>query len=308
MLKLPRPLEPKPRILFKPTAKRPWRKSKMTIAAGFVSSEGIVLCADTQEVVSGYTKNSTEKIRLWFDQGLTIATTGAGDTELIETVAEHIERSLYSGYSPKKLRLEHAVQEIIRVTIASSFEKYIAPYAQFPKDDRPWCDLLTVVSVSNEINNYDCLFRVSGTTVRLVERAECVGSGLLLAKSLIERFYHPFMDLDELMLAACYIMYQTKKWIDGCGGNTDLMVFSAKRNILAGLSGGEAEGMEKEFEKLVMVDHLLFELLNPNFLPEDVEDAISRVRSEASKACGRLYRDGAPLRELFRKLDSEAEV
>jgi 20S proteasome alpha/beta subunit len=59
----PKPPFPKLGPTLKPKPRRPWRKSKMTIAAGFVCSDGIVLCADTQETITGYTKNSTEKIR-----------------------------------------------------------------------------------------------------------------------------------------------------------------------------------------------------------------------------------------------------
>lgn len=41
-------------------------QKKLTIGAGFVRSDGVVLCANTQEVIPGYTKNTTEKINLSF--------------------------------------------------------------------------------------------------------------------------------------------------------------------------------------------------------------------------------------------------
>jgi 20S proteasome alpha/beta subunit len=186
-------------------------KSRMTIDAGFVCMDGIILAADTQETIPGYTKNSTEKIRIWGDQGLGIAITGAGETDLIETIGPEIERAICWDYSPKEVRFPDDVKEVIRKAMVSAFLKYLRPYASFPKDDRPWCELLVVVSVKNEVNEYESLFKVSGVTVReITYGAECIGSGLILAKSLIERFYSSFINMDQAILAACYVMYQTK--------------------------------------------------------------------------------------------------
>src|ERR1019366_6216626 len=36
--------------------KRPLKRNAMTIAAGFPCKDGLILCADTQEVISGYVK------------------------------------------------------------------------------------------------------------------------------------------------------------------------------------------------------------------------------------------------------------
>jgi hypothetical protein len=195
------------------------------------------------------------------------------------------------------------VKEIIRKTMVSAFRKYILPYAPFPKEDRPWCELLIVVTVKNEINNYECLYRASGTTVRQIEPGgECVGAGLILAKSLIERFYNPFMDLDELVLAACYIMFQTKKWVDGCGGKTDLIVSSYKKDFFGGISNREIESLEQQFEESEdSVNLLVTDLLNPNRTPERIEMLISHTRKSGEKAIQKIYPDGSRLLETLRR-------
>jgi 20S proteasome alpha/beta subunit len=245
----PKPLYPAPGLHPKPNPRWHGRKSKMTIAAGFVCLDGIVLCADTQETITGYTKTNTDKIRRMEDHGLCVAITGAGDTELIETVGERIERALFWEYMPTTVRMPDQVRDIIQQEVSASFKRYILPYASFPKDDRPWCDLLIVVTVKNEVNNYECLYRASGTTVREIKfGGDCVGSGLILAKSLMERFCDSFMDLDELVLAIIYVMFQTKKWVDGCGGKTDIVVSSYKRDMFGGFSSNDIEALERQFE------------------------------------------------------------
>lgn len=298
----------KPPIYLSPKPKRPYGRSKMTIAAGFVCLDGIILAADTQETVPGYTKNSTEKIRMWADHGLGIAITGAGDTDLIETIGPEIERAIYRGYSPKQARFDNELREIIRKTMHSAFLKYIRPYAAFPREERPGCDLLVAVSVKNEVNDYECLFKASGTVVRKIEYgAECVGTGLILAKSLIERFYSSFMDLDEAVLAVCYIMHHTKKWVDGCGGTTDLLVSSTKKDFFWNVGSVDISNLEKQFEKCEeTVNSLILNLLNPNFR-DRIDMLMSRAKTEGERARNDLYGSDSRFAEILKRFAADRE-
>jgi 20S proteasome alpha/beta subunit len=304
---MPKPLLPPKNIHLKPKRKRPWRRSKMTIAAGFVCLDGIVLCADTQETITGYTKNSTEKIRLWRDGGLNIAITGAGDTELIETISARVERALYSVYPATGFWPTDRVRDIIQNDMSESFRKYILPYAPFPKDDRPWCELLILVTVSNGVSEYECLFRASGTIVREINlHAECIGSGLILAKSLIERFYHMGMNLDEVVLAACYIMYRTKKWVDGCGGKTDIVISSKKNQFFGGIAGYEIEELERQFEQFEeSVNWLMTDLINPNRSLKEVAGVLVRAKESGMRSRKALYGKYERLLDTLKKFAPE---
>lgn len=275
----------------------------MTIAAGFVCMDGIVLCADTQET-TGYTKTNTEKIRAFSDQGLGVAITGAGDTELIETIGKRIQHALFANYTRNEIRWPSEVLAIIQKEMSSSFRTYIVPYAAFPKDDRPWCDLLIAVTVKNKVNNYDCFYRATGTTVREIEPGgECVGTGLILAKSLIERFYDPFMGLDDLVLAACYIMYQTKKWVDGCGGKTDLLVASYKKDFFGSISNRDIGALERQFERCESSANLLLtNLLNPNVIPEEKKRLVDNVRTLSDDASMALFSADSRFRQILKDL------
>src|SRR5277367_974521 len=98
---------PHPRLFSPPRPRRLPRGKRVTIAAGFSCFDGIILCADTQEVIPGYTKNETDKIRQWKDNGLCIATAGSGDSELIEALSQRIEDALTNTYLPTAIRFSY---------------------------------------------------------------------------------------------------------------------------------------------------------------------------------------------------------
>lgn len=163
-----------------PRPRRLPRSRKVTIAAGFVCQDGIVLCADTQEVIPGFTKNETEKIKVWKDGGFSIAITGSGETEGIEVAAQLIEDALTEEYSKDE---PLNCLGIIQTAVRKFFDTSIRPYASFPRDDRPFVDLLIAVGVSNKATQYESLFKATGVTVREIHPgAECIGTGQMIAK------------------------------------------------------------------------------------------------------------------------------
>lgn len=279
----------------------------MTIAAGFVCLDGVVLCADTQETISGYTKTNTEKIRIWGDQGLGIAITGAGNAESIETVGKLIQEALTWQYQPNILRFPKEVRQIIQDTFLRFFLKHITPYAEFPAHERPEVELLIAVSVANEVNTYDCLFKASGTTVREIEMgADCIGTGVILAKSLIEKLYSPGMGLDELVIAACYILGEAKRWVDGCGGNTDLLVASFKHNTFVSLPSAEIRVLEDHFEELNRpISEIIIGFPNPNLSTKEFERAANKSQKWMGGKRDQMFSKGSRFFELLERLKTK---
>jgi len=129
---------------------------------------------------------------------------------------------------------------------------------------------------------------------------------LILAKSLIERFYNSFMNLDEAILAVCYIMYQTKQWIDGCGGKTDLLISSIKKDVFTTVGSHDIELVEKHFGTCeTSVNSLIINLLNPNCGPERIDTLMSRARTCSEKAIGDVYSDGSRLSAILKRFAEE---
>jgi 20S proteasome alpha/beta subunit len=270
----------------------PQEENALTIVAGFVCMDGVVLCADSQEVIPDFTKNETEKIRTFKDMGLSIAISGAGHSEIIEAGAQLIEGALVDEYS--KDEPYDRCQDLIRSAVQRLFEQSIRPYADFPSSERPFADFLIAVGVSNKFHQYDSLIKVSGTTVRTINPGgECIGSGLMIAKGLIERLYSPFMKLDELILIACYILYHTKRWTDGCGGNTDVWVSSAKHNFCGGvLPTQEIRALEDLFESFdERVASLLVKFVDKNTSETEFNRAAGQMNEELGAVRKRKFKD-----------------
>lgn len=272
----------------------------MTMAAGYIGMNGIVLCADTQETTD-YTKTNTEKISHFGELGLDVAITGAGDSELIEIVGGRIQDALFRDYSPKTFRMPGKMLDLIQRELSSSFKMYIQPYAAFPSNERPYCDLLILVSVDNPLNNYECLFRATGTTVREISYGgACVGSGMILGQSLLERLCNSFMELDELVIALCYIMLRVKKGVPGCGGNTDLIFSSRKSKLFGAIASYDIEALERQLDSGEnAVDQILTGLVNPNCDDDEFERRISNAREVRNRAMTSLFGVGSNLRETL---------
>lgn len=63
----------------------------MTIIAGFPFRDGIMMCADTEEVISSEGKAETEKLRLFPEARPFVLCGGAWDSNLVEFAMDVIE-------------------------------------------------------------------------------------------------------------------------------------------------------------------------------------------------------------------------
>jgi len=231
---------PKPRPFLppiKPRQRLPKGKC-MTIAAGFPCKEGLVLCADTQEVISGYVKTDTEKMTLITDAGWTVAITGAGDGDFIEMAIQEIQLGVMQIKPPQTL------QSKIRDILLDMFTKRVQPYASFPYEDRPNAQMLIGIQSQGLVG----LYKSRGTLFRRIDTAECVGAGIALGKSLIEQLFRSNLSLKQASLVAIYILHQAKKWVDGCGGNSDIILMSKDNLKWARLPTDEVKTLETHFD------------------------------------------------------------
>jgi 20S proteasome alpha/beta subunit len=279
----------------KPTLHRkgwPRGKHEVTIAAGFACSDGVVVAADAQETIYGCVKYDAEKIRWSSDAGFGVAITGAGDTEIIETIGTKLERALFKRYHPDAAQFSRVFEDVIQEIISDSFEQYVVPYATFPAGDRPSYDLLIAIAIKNRVMNYQTLFKATGTTVREISNeATCVGTGVAHAKGLIQRLYSHFMELDEMILVALYVIYESKKWSDFCGGRTSLIVFSHKHNFFGSIPSGMIVPMEERFEEFGQdLGNLLVALLNPNVSDEEIVTLVDPIRIKRKEVIEELCR------------------
>src|ERR1019366_4053511 len=79
---------PRPFLQLKPI--RAAAGTSMTIGIGFTTGDAVILCADTQETVSDYTKTTTQKIRVTtFFNNWRLAISGSSDASQYIELFEH---------------------------------------------------------------------------------------------------------------------------------------------------------------------------------------------------------------------------
>lgn len=294
---MPKPL---PRFVSPKYMRLP-RRRKVTIAAGFSCVDGIVLCADTQETIQGYTKTKTEKMNVLYADRCRVVITGSGDSEIVGTISQRLMSAAISEFDEDRWYEEDEVRGVMEDVLLEFFRRHLLPY---PQIERPFIELLIAVRCSR--NRF--LYKASGNTLRDLDPARtgssgasAIGSGCLFANSLIERIYSPFLELDDLVTIACYILYQAKRWVDGCGGNTDIYVMTKEGDL--GIRSHDIEAMEKMFAHCdENYDHLLAYSLNPNTPSADIAKSIGRLRAMLFKDSKALLTNRPELREFFGKI------
>jgi 20S proteasome alpha/beta subunit len=212
----------------------------MTIAAGFPCSDGLVLCADTQETITGYAKVNTQKMTQIETPFYNIVFTGAGDSGLIDMTVQLMDQAL----TQKQPNGTWKIEEVLRESLVDSFNQYIVPGFQFPAEERPVTpDLLIGLQQSSS----SALYRASGATFRRVHEAQCVGTGLVLGKSLMAKFFDYGLSIAQGWLIALYVLYQAKTWVEGCGGNSDILLLSNRNQKITRIPTTDVTEMEDHF-------------------------------------------------------------
>jgi hypothetical protein len=222
----------------------------MTIAAGFPCSDGLILCADTQETIYTYAKVNTEKMRQLETPLYNVVFTGAGDSGLLEMSAQLMEQALLR----ENPNVDREIERVLRDTWLEIFNRHLAPYSRFPSDERPNPDLLIGVQYPTAAEFY----RAYGTAFWHVREPQCVGTGVVLGKSLIAQLFDNSMTIRQGWLVALYVLHQAKTWVDGCGGNTDILLLSCQNKLITRIPTTEVKELEEHFDQFNAYVHPLF--------------------------------------------------
>ena len=200
----------------------------MTIAAGFVARDGIVLCADTQETYGQLLKLNTPKIIVrpesFIPGAPRIVFAGAGHGPFIDKLANEAWKRV-SARTPAGQFSD--VCDDIEASIKDTHEEF---GRIFQSGAMPNAELIYGVAVGGRRG----LFRAIGPIVNPVDMYASVGVGLYLADYIHDRLglaSAGFADSGWYEILAIYLLQQAKDYIEGCGGDSHVLTLMASGKV-----------------------------------------------------------------------------
>jgi hypothetical protein len=200
----------KPLPLPKPKTEpmRPRRRKPMTIAAGFVCSDGLVLFADTEEQ-EGYTKTEAEKIQQYSQDNCRLVVANAGNGHLADSLIDRIFDELAATKPDEQLILS-----TIRKTILDFHQAEVALYPA--EDEHKQVGLILGLQVKEAP---PMLLHSAATALRKIKEFAVIGMGAEI-KFLAQQMYQKGMPIKHAVLIANYLLETARDHVQGCGGQS----------------------------------------------------------------------------------------
>jgi|GEM_PF-1046479 len=187
----------------------------MTIAAGFICADGIILAADTQYTV-GSTKTNGDKIYDVIGDGdYRLILAGAGDVPYIRMTADKLISNLVS-------KTLHSVSDLVGVigsTVEWVHKKHIFPHPPDQYGNKPQVQLLVAIHSPEGMK----LLASNSTAVFNVIDHQVLGSGVEIASYVLDRLKGQGYDIPTIEILATYVIAVAKRYDNYCGGDTRLV-------------------------------------------------------------------------------------
>ncbi|MHB8594944.1 MAG: hypothetical protein ACYDB3_11550 [Acidimicrobiales bacterium] len=215
----------------------------MTIAAGILCSDGIVLCSDTEETISEERKINRAKMLVVQPQNWIVGLAGAGHSDWILAFIQGMGESFFDKIGNSRESIKKLDRDL-RVYAEDFFLKYIRAYAENPQH-RPQVHMLICIQ-SNEHHLIRKILRVNDNAVLDSELNTCVavGTGAPLFEHYAENIIgdHSY-NVKQAASIAVYILEKVKSSVSGCGGNSHIVMLG-RNSPIEWLTTRRVKGLE----------------------------------------------------------------
>jgi hypothetical protein len=251
----------------------------MTIAAGFLCEDGIVICAD-REVSTGSDKWEESKIFTLHTDASRPHTNaifaGSGWLDYVKMTVDKIRKR--GMFVATALEIEEVVEE----TVLEVHRKHIRFY---PADEKPNFDL--VVGIRDESGLV--LLQSIGTSVRRVPNSfSCIGVGQTLANYLSRKLKPQNDTAAEAAFLAVQILDQVKANVPECGGRFSDVAVLPKDGPIIRINPSALLDIEYRAQEFaLLLKPLLMSVTNPTFSDKDFEARVA----ELTEQCRQIRED-----------------
>ena len=238
----------------------------MTIAAGFLTTEGILLCADTQ-YSGGMKVDRTKIFPSRYGNDATVAFALAGSEAYGKMAIQDCQRAI-SRIRPDVFTLE-SIYESIRATITQIHERYVDTR---PEAERGGARFELLIAVSHRIEGLH-LYVNRHTALSEVDSHECVGIGEYLAGYLIGS--HIKASMGQTLILAGQMLGALKCYDANCGGFSQHLILrmDGTVGVLPEFWGMVSEACIFEYESAIR--RLLQYTFDGDIPSEDFEKALN---------------------------------
>lgn len=219
---------------------RPKRRQYVTIAAGIVASDGLILAADSHESVDDYLKVFRPKLVdiPLVSSELKCVIAGSGDGPFIDMLVERISDALESS-NPYTAEAKQLIQDSITHTCDEVWPHYATQL------DKPQASLLIGVRGNDGL----ALYEAGVPMIKTVDRYSYIGSGRVLALYKSKQLMPEFLPLDLAVPLTAHILDLVKKNVERCGGATNMIALTSDGTV-AHKTQDEIVTAEKGYENV----------------------------------------------------------
>jgi hypothetical protein len=200
----------------------------VTIVSGFMTGGAVILSADSQEVVSDYSKTTTQKIRITeFFGNWRLGIAGSGEAGYIDLFQQDLRMKLSTIHD-----FEYAkITSVIKATIHQLHKKHIWPHTQ----QKPVVQFLIAIQGIQPTPSRG-LFVTNDSALLGVTEYQSIGIGSYMADYIKEQLYPGpgavYNTPTEVVAnMAVLMLQQVKKAIHGCDGESLIAIFSGDGNL-----------------------------------------------------------------------------
>jgi 20S proteasome alpha/beta subunit len=278
---IPRPTPNPPRPKLDPGRKR------VTIAAGFRCSDGIVIGADTQEGTGDSKTLARSKIRTIDQENYAVAFTGAAsDAHYLDSTVEEIIRNLHPADS--LIDIENTISKQLR----NVYQEHVRPNSK-AFGDRGF-DLLVGACLRDRSRRSPLdqptaqpdsfrLWASHDSVVVPVTTYQFLGTGGPITNYLGERLYDPSLTARQGVSLAIQVLRHAKAYGTGCGGRSDIYILN-DRGVSPVDSSVDVPRIDAGFEAIERaMAPLLLEYLDPLVMESQFEQEFSRFATEVRR-------------------------
>lgn len=193
----------------------------MTIAAGVVCTDGVVVCADT-EITEGNAKY--EQMKIWA-QGDYLLLTGSGSSDYLKMAADKLAGRFIASRPDTPFSARDAVEKLVR----GIYNQQVLPFhhANYPYAQ----DLGIYLIVAVRCANGDlALIKTSHMGAFLSSEYASTGAGSEVFNYWAKHFLVSKMPMDVASYFCLFMLREAKNSASGCGGSTHVLKMNTNPN------------------------------------------------------------------------------